>query len=176
RPGERRVLALLQREWLGWIREHCDLQRSGEDGGYRHEPCGQSLDPGSERFADRQDLRLSAAFAMARARDRQERPGLVPRLGTSWKNREAQAMDSGSGDLYQAWYDAVVEAFGLSPDSFLMARSLIPLGSTSSNLWEYFNSVPLESDGHYYEPHLFNLFSDGYGAVVNLIIPQFGTT
>jgi len=84
-------------------------------------------------------------------------------------------MESGSSDLYQAWYDAVVEAFGLSPDSFLMARSLIPLGSTSSNLWEYFNSVPLESDGHYYEPHLFNLFSDGYGAVVNLLIPQFGT-
>lgn len=84
-------------------------------------------------------------------------------------------MDSDSNDLYQAWYDAVVAAFGLSPSSFLMARSLIPLGSTSRNLWDYFDSVPLESDGHYYEPHFFNRFSDGYGTVVNLIIPQAGT-
>lgn len=82
---------------------------------------------------------------------------------------------SATGDLYKAWYDAVVQAFGLSPHSFLLSRSLIPLGSTSRHLWDYFDSVPLESDGRYYEPQLFNRFSDGYGAMVNVIIPQAGT-
>ena len=80
-----------------------------------------------------------------------------------------------TGDLYQAWYEAVVAAFGLSPLTFLLSRSLIPLGNTSRDLWDYYDSVPLESDGHFYELHLFNRFSDGYGVVVNLIIPQSGT-
>src|ERR1700709_737615 len=78
-------------------------------------------------------------------------------------------------DLYQAWYDAVVQAFGLSPLTFLMARSLIPLGSTSRDLWDFFDSIPIASDGHYYELHNFNRFSEGYGVVVNLVIPQSGT-
>jgi len=83
--------------------------------------------------------------------------------------------ENASGDLYKAWYDAVVQALGLSAQSFLLARSLIPLGSTSRSLWDDFDSVPLESDGRYYEPHFLNLFSDGYGAMVNVIVPQAGT-
>ncbi|HEY0555002.1 MAG TPA: hypothetical protein VGG20_12100 [Thermoanaerobaculia bacterium] len=79
-----------------------------------------------------------------------------------------------TGDLYQAWYDAVVAAFGLSPRTFLLARAQIPLGETSPDLWDYFDSVPFE-DGHFYELQLFNRFSVGYGAVVNLLIPQSGT-
>jgi hypothetical protein len=85
-------------------------------------------------------------------------------------------MPSSYADLYQAWYDAAVQAFGLSPLTFLMARALIPLGSTSRDLWDFFDSIPLASDGHYYEPHNFNRFSEGYGVVVNLVIPQAGTT
>jgi hypothetical protein len=79
-------------------------------------------------------------------------------------------------DLRQAWYDAVVEAFNLSPLTFLMAGLLIPLGSTSRDLWDYFDSVPLAGNDHYYEPQDLNRFSEGYGAVVNLIIPQAGTS
>ncbi|HEY0552784.1 MAG TPA: hypothetical protein VGG20_00850 [Thermoanaerobaculia bacterium] len=85
-------------------------------------------------------------------------------------------MSDPSADLYQAWYDAVVKVFGLSPLTFLMARSLIPLGSTSRDLWDFFDSIPIASDGHYYELHAFNRFSEGYGVVVNLVIPQSGTT
>ena len=34
---------------------------------------------------------------------------------------------------------------------------------------------PIASDGHDYELHNFNRFSEGYGVVVNLVIPQSGT-
>lgn len=77
-------------------------------------------------------------------------------------------------DLQQAWYDAVAGTFGLSPATFRMARVLSPLGDTSRDLWDDFDSLPAESDGRYYEPELFNRFSDDYGAMVNLILPRTG--
>ncbi len=83
------------------------------------------------------------------------------------------ALSSGE-DLQQVWFDAVVKAFGLSPLSFLIAGSMTPPGVSSRELWSFYDVIPADTGGHYYEP-TFSRFSDCYGAVVNLIIPQFGT-
>ena len=79
-------------------------------------------------------------------------------------------MTLNTNNLYQIWYDAVVAAFHLSPKTFLLAGTPIPLGNTSRDLWDYFDTVPASVD-HYYQPAPLNRFSEGYGSVVNLIIP-----
>lgn len=101
------------------------------------------------------------------------KPGTRKRPGLSVSPEEPVTSPDCS-DLQQAWYDAVAETFGLSPATFRMARVLSPLGGTSRDLWDDFDSLPAESDGRYYEPELFNRFSDDYGAMVSLILPRAG--
>src|SRR5262249_976836 len=74
------------------------------------------------------------------------------------------------------WYNAVVNGCGLSPTNFQLYQTHLPLGNLSEDLWHIFDAVPPLSINQYYNPSQFNLLSQNYGAVVNHLNPQNGST
>lgn len=68
--------------------------------------------------------------------------------------------------LNAQWYNAIVTGLGLQASTFQLVQSSDPLGSTSEDLWKYFDSLPPASATNFFNPAQFTSFAQIYGAVV----------
>lgn len=80
------------------------------------------------------------------------------------------------GTLTAQWYNALVAQLNLDPSTFQLIQASTPLGTTSPQLWSYFDSVPPAALAHNFNPSQLNSFSQAYGAVVGNLKPQNAST
>lgn len=77
--------------------------------------------------------------------------------------------------LTQQYYNAVVAGTGLAPGEFQLAQGSISLGTTSTKIWEIFDSLPPAALNSFFNPSppsQWNSFGSVYGAVINNLVPQ----
>lgn len=74
------------------------------------------------------------------------------------------------------WYNALTTALGLDPQHFQLIQTNAPLGTTSAQLWTYFDAIPPATITHYYNPSQVNSFAQDYGAVLMNLKPQNAST
>jgi hypothetical protein len=77
-------------------------------------------------------------------------------------------------NLTAQWYNSVTTGLGLDPNTFQLIQASTPLGTTSEQLWAYFDSLPPLSTTNYFNPTQFNSFAQSYGAVVGNLTSQAG--
>jgi len=74
--------------------------------------------------------------------------------------------------LQNQWYNTIVVALKLDPNSFQLIQAQSPLSNTSKGLWQYFDSVPPKSLTQVFSQSAINSFFDDYLTVIITIIPQ----
>jgi hypothetical protein len=74
--------------------------------------------------------------------------------------------------LSAQWYNAVTHDLGLSVDQFQLMQGAMPVGATSENLWNIFDSVPPLTATTFFNPAQLNRLSQDYGGVISALIPQ----
>lgn len=84
------------------------------------------------------------------------------------------AGDQAMNSLQNKWYNTLVKGLSLDESSFQLVQASEPVGSSTKNLWDVFDSVPPKSLTQVLTPSKFNSFSDDYRAVVTTINPQGG--
>lgn len=85
------------------------------------------------------------------------------------------AADDAMQTLTVQWYNTLVAALNLDANSFQLVQAAQPLGTTSTSLWQYFDSVPPLSLNQVFSSSRFNSVYQNYRAVVNTIVPQQGS-
>jgi hypothetical protein len=83
-------------------------------------------------------------------------------------NSSTQAMQA----LQNQWYNAIVTALDLDPNSFQLVEASQPLSNTSQGIWSIFNNIPPLSLTQVFTSSGFNSLYDNYKAVINTILPQ----
>lgn len=78
--------------------------------------------------------------------------------------------------LTAQWYNAVTTGLNLDPSTFQLIQSNAPLGTTSPQLWAYFDALPPLSVTNFFNPSQFSSFAQNYGAVVMNLVPGNSTT
>ena len=86
------------------------------------------------------------------------------------KSAGDEAMDT----LQDQWYNALVSGLSLDSDSFQIVQGSNPLGNTSKEVWNTFNSVPPHSLSHVFDGSEVNEFYADYKAVLNSLKYQSG--
>ena len=76
--------------------------------------------------------------------------------------------------LTKQYYNAVVSGVGLSPMQLQLAQGSVSLGTTSTKIWEMFDSLPPAALNSFFNPSQWNSFGSTYGAVINNLVPQDG--
>ncbi|MCC5667315.1 hypothetical protein LC653_26390 [Nostoc sp. CHAB 5784] len=74
--------------------------------------------------------------------------------------------------LTKQYYNAVAAGTGLAAAQFQLAQGSISLGTTSTKIWQMFDSLPPAALNTYFNPSLWNSFGSTYGAVINNLFPQ----
>ena len=74
--------------------------------------------------------------------------------------------------LTKQYYNAVTAGTGLAPGQFQLAQGSISLGTTSTKIWEMFDSLPPAALNSFFNPSQWNSFGSTYGAVINNLLPQ----
>ena len=74
--------------------------------------------------------------------------------------------------LTKQYYNAVVAGAGLAPQQFQLGQGSISLGTTSTKIWQMFDSLPPAALNAYFNPSQWNSFGSTYGAVINNLLPQ----
>ncbi len=74
--------------------------------------------------------------------------------------------------LTAQFYNATAAGCKLDPSRFQLFQAHTPLGTTSRDLWNIFDSIPPQSISTCYDPSRLNRFSQTYGAVVAHLNPQ----
>ena len=74
--------------------------------------------------------------------------------------------------LTAQWYNALTAGLNLDPNTFQLIQSNQPLGTTSPQLWAYFDALPPLSVSHLFNPSQFDSFAQNYNAVVMNLLPQ----
>ena len=82
--------------------------------------------------------------------------------------------DDAMNALQSKWYNTLVAGLGLNPNTFQLLQSSEPLPSTSSGIWNIFNSIPPDTLTQVFSQSSFNSFHDTYKAVVMNLIPPDG--
>lgn len=74
--------------------------------------------------------------------------------------------------LAAQWYNAVLSGCKLSPDEFQLMQGAMPIGATTENLWNVFDSVPPLTATTFYNPAQVSSFSQNYAGVISAVIAQ----
>jgi hypothetical protein len=82
------------------------------------------------------------------------------------------AAQTAMNTLSAQWYNAVTHGCGLSVDQFQLMQGAMPVGATSENLWNIFDSVPPLTATTYYNPAQLNKLSQDYCGIISALIPQ----
>jgi hypothetical protein len=70
------------------------------------------------------------------------------------------------------YFNQLVAAVQLDPDTFQLAQGSIYLGTDSSSIWRFFDSLPPDSATNFFQQSASNSFANTYAAVINNLIPQ----
>lgn len=87
---------------------------------------------------------------------------------------QQRAGEQAMKQLQNGWYNTLVSALNLNPESFQLVQASQPLGDTSKMLWQVFDSVPPKTLTQVFDASQFNSFHDDYKGVVLTILPQGG--
>lgn len=74
--------------------------------------------------------------------------------------------------LQKQWYNTIVTALDLDPNSFQLIQAQSPFTNTSAGLWQYFDSVPPKSLTQVFSQSAINSSFDDYRTVITAILPQ----
>ena len=88
---------------------------------------------------------------------------------------DAQAAAPASNTLAtldSQYYNALVAQLHMDPSSFQLAQGAISLGTDSSSIWNFFDSIPPVSLSRSWDSSGFNNLALAYGGVINNLIPQ----
>jgi hypothetical protein len=72
-------------------------------------------------------------------------------------------------NLNAKWYTALVENTGLNPQTFQLVQGSLPVGNTSSTIWQIMDAIPPESIDQIYDGAGDNLFSTNYGTILSYL-------
>lgn len=84
------------------------------------------------------------------------------------------AGDEAMSTLQNQLYNVLVSGLSLDSDSFQLVQGADPLGATSKDVWNVFNSVPPRSLSHVFDGSEVNEFYADYKAVLNSLKYQHG--
>ncbi|MEJ5999788.1 hypothetical protein [Paucibacter soli] len=82
------------------------------------------------------------------------------------------AAQTAMNTLAAQWYLAVTKGCKLATDQFQLMQGAMPVGATSENLWNIFDSVPPLTATTFYNPAQLNSLSQDYGGVISALIAQ----
>ena len=74
--------------------------------------------------------------------------------------------------LSAQWYNAITTGLGLSKKEFQLVQGADPIGTSSENLWDIFDSIPPDSATTFYDPAQVSSFHQAYAGIISALIPQ----